>query len=174
MDSQRMNRFMKSALKKSQPFAITLSVSAMLLVVGCSGDESGLGRRYAVKGKVTYKGAPVSHGTVTFVPTKPPPPAGRAATGQIKDGYYSMSTTGNDDGALPGEYNVAIVAMDIDLAAAVTKGELPKLHEGDAAYVNAHKNAKKLIPDKYGVSETSGLKATVDSSTKSHDFDLTD
>ena len=29
------------------------------------------------------------------------------------------------------------------------------------AYQKAVKDAKKLIPDKYGVSETSGLKATV-------------
>jgi hypothetical protein len=169
-----MNRSIKVVLKRSQPFAITLMVSVMLIVLGCSDDESGLGRRYPVKGKVTYKGAPVPHGTVTFVPTKPPPPQGRAATGQIKDGYYAMSTTGNEDGALPGDYNVAIVAMDIDLAAAVTKGELPKIHEGDAAYLKAHRDAKKLIPDKYGVSETSGLKATVDSGTKSLDFELTD
>jgi hypothetical protein len=165
---------MKAAWKRSQPLAITFTVSAMLVVLGCGGDDSGLGRRYPVSGKVTYKGAPVPHGTVTFVPTKPPSPQGRAATGQIKDGYYSMSTTGNEDGALPGDYNVAIVAMDIDLAAAVTKGELPKIHEGDAAYVKAHKDAKKLIPDKYGVSETSGLKATVDSGTKTLDFELTD
>ena len=169
-----MKRSMKVVLKRSQPFAITLMVSAMLVVLGCADDESGLGRRYPVKGKVTYKGAPVPHGTVTFVPTKPPTPQGRAATGQIKDGYYSMSTTGNEDGALPGDYNVAIVAMDMDMAAAVTKGELPKIHEGDPAYWKAHKNAKKLIPDKYGVSETSGLKATVDSGTKSLDFELTD
>jgi hypothetical protein len=165
---------MKLAMKISRPIAMTLSVSVMLVVLGCSGDDSGLGRRYTVKGKVTYKGAPVPHGTVTFVPTKPAPPDGRAATGQIKDGSYAMSTTGNEDGALAGEYNVAIVAMDMDLASAVTKGELPKLHEGDAAYIKAHKDAKKLIPDKYGVSETSGLKAKIDSNTSSLDFSLTD
>jgi hypothetical protein len=89
-------------------------------------------------------------------------------------GIFSLSTTGNDDGALPGEYNVAIVAMDIDMASAVSKEGLPKIHEGDEAYQKAVKNAKKLIPDKYGVSETSGLKATVDSSGKTHDFELTD
>jgi len=157
-----------------QSVAMALSVSAVVVVVGCSGDDSGLGRRYKVSGKVTYKDAPVPHGTVTFIPTKPPPPEGRAATGQIKDGFYTLSTTGNDDGALPGDYNVAVVAMDIDLASAVSKGPLPKIHEGDEAYQKAHKNAKKLIPDKYGVSETSGLKATVDSSGKSYDFTLTD
>ena len=165
---------MKSALKSWHRVAIAFSVSAMVVVVGCGDDGSGLGRRYKVTGKVTYKGAPVPHGTVNFIPTKPPPPEGRAATGEIKDGNYSLSTTGNNDGALPGDYNVAIVAMDIDMASAITKGELPKIHEGDAAYQKAVLSAKKLIPDKYGVSETSGLKATVDSSGKAHDFVLTD
>lgn len=174
VDSQRMNRFKKSALKKWQLFTIALSFSTMVVMVGCGDDGSGLGRRYKVEGKVTYKGAPVSHGTVNFIPTKPPSPEGRAASGQIKDGHYALSTTGNDDGALPGEYNVAIVAMDIDMASAVSKEGLPKIHEGDEAYQKAVKNAKKLIPDKYGVSETSGLKATVDSSGKTHDFELTD
>ena len=94
----------------------------MVVVLGCGGDESGLGRRYKVTGKVTYKGAAVPHGTVNFIPTKPPPPEGRAATGEIKDGYYSLSTTGNDDGALPGDYNVAIIAMDIDMASAAREG----------------------------------------------------
>jgi major membrane immunogen (membrane-anchored lipoprotein) len=170
-----MNRFMKAVLKKSKPLAIALSISAAVAVLGCSDDESGLGRRYTVSGKVTYKGAPVPHGTVNFLPSKPPPPAGRAATGEIKDGNYSLSTAGNNDGALPGDYNVAIVAMDVDMAsAASSKAEGGRIHEGDAAYQKAIKTAKQLIPVKYGAGETSGLKATVDSSSKAINFDLTD
>ena len=118
-----MNRFMRSVSKIWQRVAVALSVSAVVVVLGCGGDDSGLGRRYKVTGKVTYKGEPVPQGTVNFVPTKPPPPEGRAATGEIKDGYYSLSTTGNDDGALPGDYNVAIVAMDIDMASAASSKE---------------------------------------------------
>jgi hypothetical protein len=175
VDSQRMNGFMKSAFNKSQRFTIALGVSAIVIVSGCSGDESGLGRRYNVTGKVTYKDAPVPHGTITFVPTKPPAPEGRAATGQIKDGDYSLSTTGNQDGALPGDYNIAIVAMDIDLASAVSPGaQGGMIHQGDAAHLKAIKNAKKLIPDKYGLSETSELKATVGTSGNKFDFDLKD
>jgi hypothetical protein len=125
MDSQRMNRFMNSALNSWHQIATALGVSAMVIVVGCSGDDSGLGRRYKVTGKVTYNGAPVAQGTVNFLPTKPPAPEGRAASGQIKDGYYSLSTTGNEDGALPGEYDVTIVALDIDMSSAVSKQGLP-------------------------------------------------
>jgi hypothetical protein len=102
---------MRSASKIRQAVAVALSASAVVIVIGCGDDGSGLGRRYKVTGKVTYKGELVPHGTVNFIATKPPPPEGRAATGEIKDGYYSLSTAGGNDGALPGEYNVAIVAM---------------------------------------------------------------
>jgi hypothetical protein len=175
MDSQGKNRFMRSALKKWQSVAIALSVSAMVVVLGCSGDDSGLGRRYKVTGKVTYKGEPVAHGTVNFLPSKPPPPEGRAATGDLKDGYYSLVTTGNDDGALPGEYKVAIVALDVDLAAAAApKEQGGMIHQGDPAHQKAQKNAKKLIPTKYTSGETSGLTATVGTSSNKFDFELTD
>ncbi len=147
----------------------------MVVIVGCGGDESGLARRYKVTGNVTYNGVAVPHGTVTFVPTNPPVPQGRAASGQIKDGHYSLSTTGNDDGALPGDYSVAIVAVDIDMASAASSpAEGGRVHEGDAKFQKAVKNAKKLVPDKYGVPENSGLKATVDSSGKAINFELTD
>lgn len=165
---------MKSALNSWQQFAIALGAASLVVVMGCGGDDSGLGRRYKVTGKVTYNGANVPHGTVTFVPVKPPPPEGRAASGEIKDGYYSLTTTGDNDGALAGDYNVAVVAMDIDMAsAASSKEEGGRVHEGDPKFIKAVQNAKKLIPDKYGVSETSGLKATVDGA-KTIDFPLTD
>jgi hypothetical protein len=165
---------MQFALKTVQSLAISSTVAAMVCVVGCAGDESGLGTRYKVSGKVTYKGEPVSQGTVNFIPTKPAPPIGRGAQGVIKDGYYALSTTGGEDGALPGDYNVAIVAIDVDMSKAVSKGPLPKIHEGDEAYRKTMKTAKKLVPDKYGISETSGLKATVGNAPLSQDFILTD
>jgi hypothetical protein len=168
-----MNRIMRSASKIWHPIAVALSLSAVVIVAGC-GDESGIAKRYPIKGKVTYKGAPVAHGTVNFLPTKPPP-EGRAATGEIKDGYYSLSTVGDLDGALPGDYKVAIVALDMDLAsAAASKEQGGMIHQGDAAHQKAQKAAKQLIPSKYGTGETSGLKATVENSAKTFDFDLTD
>jgi len=163
---------MRSALQKWQPVAIALSVSATVVVLGCGSDESGLGRRYKVTGKITYKGAPVPHGTVSFLPTKPPPPEGRAAQGEITDGYYTLSTSGNNDGALPGDYNVAVIAVDLDLSKALAANQgKPRL--GNAAHQEALKEAKKLIPTKYGLGETSGLKATV-TTGNTFDFDLTD
>jgi len=170
-----MYRFMKVASKNCRPISITLSLVAVVVVLGCGGDDSGLGRRYKVTGKVTYKGAPLEKGTMNFLPSKPLPPEGRAASGEIKNGVYSLSTTGNDDGALPGEYKVAIVALDIDMAsAASSKAEGGRIHEGDAKYQAAIKNAKRLIPSKYTTGETSGLTANVGSGPNEINFDLTD
>jgi hypothetical protein len=173
VDSHRMNRSQRSASKIWQPVAVALGVTAMVVVLGC-GDDTGLARRYKVSGKVTYKNEPVPHGTVNFIPVKPAPPEGRAAAGEIKDGVYTLSTAGDADGALPGEYNVAIVAVDVDFSSAVSKDSRPKIHEGDVAYQKAMKNAKKLIPDKYTMSETSGLHATVTTGSNNIDFTLKD
>ena len=126
-----MNRFISAALKKWRPIANVLSVSATVVVLGCGDDNSGLASRYKVMGKVTYKGVLVANGNIHFEPTKPPVPAGRHASGAIKDGYYSLSTAGDgEDGALPGEYKVFIVATDIDMAAFAAKTGGQR-HQGD-------------------------------------------
>ncbi len=159
--------------RKWQSVVIVLSSSAFLAVLGCGGDESGLARRYKVTGKVTYNGAPVANGTVNFIPNKPPPPDGRAATGTIKDGFYSMTTVGDNDGALPGDYKVAIIALSIDLASAAQNAD-KMIHQGDAAHQKAMKEAKPLIPSKYGLIEKSGLTATVPSQSVEINFPLAD
>ena len=164
---------MKSALNSWQQFAIALGVSTMVVVWDA-----------AVTIRVWVAGTRSRARSPTMVPTfrterllscllnRLLPRAG--SSGEIKDGYYSLTTTGDNDGALAGDYNVAVVAMDIDMAsAASSKEEGGRVHEGDPKFIKAVKNAKKLIPDKYGVSETSGLKATVDGA-KTIDFPLTD
>jgi hypothetical protein len=168
-----MIRLMKAALRRWHPLAIALSASVTVVVLGC-GDESGLGKRYKVTGRVTYKGENVAHGTVNFTPTKPAPPEGRAATGELTDGYYSLSTAGNNDGALPGEYKVAITAKDIDFSAAKPKDGGAIIRQGSKEQQAAIKAGKSLIPTKYSLSETSGLTATVKEESNNFDFPLTD
>jgi hypothetical protein len=156
-----MSRFNRSVSKVWRSVAVALSVSVTLVVIGCSGDDSGLARRYQVTGKVTYKGAPVPKGRVNFVPTKPAPPEGRAASGDIQsDGTYSLTTAGDNDGALPGDYKVEVVSLDIDLKSAAANPE-GIIHQGDPAHQKAIKGGKSLIPTKYNLGDTSGLKATV-------------
>src|SRR3954469_14516470 len=90
---------------------------AMLVGVACGvslvfvlgrGDDDGLGPRYTVHGRVMYESRPLEIGRITFYPIDNSRTA-RHAIGTVQDGYYALSTIG-DDGALPGRYRVAIVA----------------------------------------------------------------
>jgi hypothetical protein len=165
---------MKAVMKKRHLLAIALSISAMIVILGCSSDDSGLARRYSVTGNVTYKGQPVAKGVITFEPANPAPPAGRHASGFIENGYYALSTSGQGaDGALPGEYNVVIASSSLDTAQLSQKtGGL--LHQGQPEHVKALKGDKSPIPTKYAASNTSGLKAKVENSSKTINFELTD
>jgi hypothetical protein len=83
----------------------------LALVAGCSDD--GFGRqRYSVHGTVTYKGEKLANGQIAFVPEAQ---GGQAASGQIENGYYSLTTLTPGDGALPGKYKVTVVARDFDV-----------------------------------------------------------
>ena len=83
-------------LGPSSPSAL---LRALAIAAGC-GEDDGIGTRYPVTGNVTYNGKPVESGMITFTPDNPD--AGRVATGNIRDGYYSLTTLAPDDGALPG------------------------------------------------------------------------
>jgi hypothetical protein len=173
MDSERMNRFMMPALKKCRPVAITLGVAATLVAVGCGGDDSGLDRRYKVSGTVKYNGEPVEHGTITFEPTNPAPPAGRHASGYIEKGSYALTTSINGDGALPGEYKVLISSSTVDMRE-LAKKQGGMVHQGDEEFQKIVKNAKSLVPIKYAKAETTTEKAKVEAKAQTMDFDLKD
>src|SRR5262245_21062985 len=84
---------------------------ALVLVIGC-GDDTGLAKRFAVSGTVKYKGELVEKGRIDFIPTKPA--EGRAASGEIDNGSYSLTTATSGDGALPGSYNVTVTSVEVD------------------------------------------------------------
>ena len=116
------------------------------MLPGC-GDDTGLDRRYPVYGKVTYNGKPVEAGRIAFMPVDPEKQ--RTANGFIKDGNYTLTTAIPDDGALPGDYQVTVTAVEADtskVVATVTKyGGGGRQHEIAAAT----KKAKNLVPSKY-------------------------
>jgi hypothetical protein len=144
----------------------------MLVVIGCgAGDE--LGKRYSVYGTVTYKGTPLEVGTITFYSTGKDADS-RGASGVIKDGSYTLSTIGGDDGAFPGDYVVAIAARapDMSLAKANQEKTGGSMRQDDVA--KAFKEAKSSIPKKYESTNNSGLKAKVEARSNKIDFDLTD
>jgi len=152
---------------------------ALLYVLGCSGDD-GLGTRYGVSGKVTYKGQPVAKGRINFVPKGN---GGHAATGVIENGTFSSLTSVTaGDGALPGDYKVSIDTKEIDEAAAKAEGEKLAKKYGMSnlaqlppeVQAKAGKLAKGSIPEKYLNADKSDLSAKVEAKSNSFEFDLKD
>lgn len=105
-----------------------------------------------VTGSVSYQGKPLTSGTITFSPNNKD--SGHAAWGNLgAGGSYSLTSIKTNDGALPGEYKVAVIAY--------IPGTATKSSPG-----------KPAIPPKYSRHAESGLTATVNNTTTSLDFDL--
>ncbi|MBX6313673.1 MAG: hypothetical protein IRY99_12255 [Isosphaeraceae bacterium] len=119
---------------------VALLVLAIALAPGCGGDPDAIPAVPAA-GTVTYQGKPLPEGNIVFQPIMEA--KGRPASGTIKDGKFSLSTYGTDDGAIPGKHKVAVMA---------TK-EVPS-KEGDTA-------TQYLIPEKYASPETSGIEIEI-------------
>jgi hypothetical protein len=165
---------MNAIKKKWHVVAMAAGAAATLVVVGCSGDDSGLARRYKVTGTVKYKGELVPKATIVFEPANPPIPQGRHANGHVENGSYTLSTAGQDDGALPGEYKVMVMSTTLDVTELGKKhGGL--LHQGDAEHQKAAKEAKNPLPAKYAQSANTPLKAKVEANNSNRlDFNLED
>ncbi len=134
--------------------AAALAATVLITAWGC-GSPSEHPETVPVQGKVTYKGAPVPQGTITFESD-----SGPLATGQIQpDGTYKLSTFNEGDGAVPGHAKVFVVANTAD----------PTLMPGSSP---GYKTPKDLVPKKYSNSATSGLEANVTKDGPPIDFDL--
>jgi hypothetical protein len=85
--------------------AVLVAAALSAAAVGC-GD--GRPRTVPVSGRVTLQSRPLAGGTVTFVPIE----SGPAATGPITaDGRFTLTTFRPGDGAVPGRYAVAVIAV---------------------------------------------------------------
>jgi hypothetical protein len=156
-----------------------LAGPVLLYAMGCSGDD-GLGKRYAVSGKVTHNGQPVAKGVISFIPEKGD---GHGAQGQIENGSYTLGTLSPGDGAFPGSYKVVVNTRDADASkakeAAVAEG---KKHGVEGGYsqvpqeiaAKLRREAKSTTPTKYEDPAGSGLTATVAESSNTINFDLKD
>lgn len=131
-----------------------LIVAVGLLSTGCGSSGPEMGR---VSGKVTYKGEPLTQGTISFVPTNAERRSGSSRINS--DGRYDLQTAEPGDGAEIGDYRVIISGRD------------PKALDNVRAPGEPVKRETK-IPEKYENADQSGLTRTVKSGSNNYDFDL--
>ncbi|MBI3465937.1 MAG: carboxypeptidase regulatory-like domain-containing protein [Planctomycetes bacterium] len=117
------------------------AIAVTIVLAGCGGSDKKIG---AVSGKVTYRGQPVSEGSVSLVDTT----AGEGAEATLnRDGTFKIETP--EGGLPPGTYAVSIS---------------PPIYEDSSdpktPPVMVQKKVKN-IPEKYRSHFTSGLSATV-------------
>jgi hypothetical protein len=88
---------------------VLFSLLGIMLVVVASASGCGKNRPLApITGKVTYRGKPLTFGTVVFQP-----PSGQPATGAIQpDGTFQLTTRGEGEGAVVGKNRVRIACYE--------------------------------------------------------------
>jgi hypothetical protein len=138
---------------------ISLILSAIFLVPGCS-KSAPRPDTVEVSGTVSFKGAPLKSGRISFQPKLPPKSQefARPATATIKDGAYTLTSFAGGAGVIPGDYLVTVESYEKELT-------MEEINEG--------KKPKSVIPTKYKDPKTSGLTANVpDSGPVTIDFTL--
>ncbi len=112
---------MKSAsLRSVRLIAVLLPLAGLW---GCGGGESF--STAPVSGKVMHAGKPVKGGSVQFSPVSADATksAGKPASGNVNDdGTFTLSTYGNDDGAVLGKHTVTYTPPTNEAAAAPSEG----------------------------------------------------
>ena len=133
---------MKLMLQFSRLSCLLLALTCVA-TLGCGSELPS-----TVSGKVTFGGAPLTKGTVTFAPQG----EGRIAYGEIdSSGNYTVRTL-NDQGMQLGEYNVTIIAT----------GEAPA----------SDVPPPLITPAKYANAKTSGFTASIKPGPNTFDFAL--
>ena len=114
------------------------------MAAGCGSGEKPID----VSGKVTFKGEPVTEGSVQFIDDR----TGRGAEVDLgPDGTYKASL-------FAGEYKVVVTP--------------PYIVDESKGIPNPYYKKVKNIPAKYHSTDTSGLTAAVSPDKTTHDFDL--
>ena len=125
---------------------------ALATLLGCGGDAT----KSSVSGKVTYKGAPVTGGSISVVGGKD----------------LNIGISINADGTFmskdvpPGEYKVAVSTDNVVAIVAPPSGKDYPVPEAGAS------PTKVVIPDKFKNAETSGITWSVKSGSQNLPIDL--
>jgi hypothetical protein len=110
-----------------------VALAAVILLTGCGKKTLPKSKTVPVRGKITYKGEPASYVLVQFSPESG---AGAEAKGQTDaEGNFELHTysnTGENDGAVPGEYSVTILDFN-PVQGKVPTGAKPMKVEGGQA-----------------------------------------
>ncbi len=148
---------------RPRSFAVVFIAGYVAFLIGCGrGNDT---KNLILTGKITYKGAIVSGGTIKLVPTdsKIVP-----VTSQINpNGTYSVVPTGL------GDMKVAIETESIkgQTGAAYT---VPPTRKGLPEITDANLPKYVKIPGKYANEASSGLTVTIQKGKNQKDFELTD
>jgi hypothetical protein len=131
------------------------AVIVLNLVSGCESGTDGLA---PVRGKVSYKGVPLSTGTIVFTPDALRGTTGSMARSEIRpDGTYVLQTN-SLPGATVGWHRVTVMAMESRPESGPDKDLIMP---------------RSLLPEKYRDPELSGLSCQVRSRQENCiDFDL--
>ena len=125
---------------------------ALIFFAGCSGESS-------VSGKVTFDGALLTSGIVTFHPAE----SGPVGVGWIGEDGRFVVAVGTSKTLPPGEYIVTVVATE----------PLEKDKFDAKGAPMAPKAPKRITPERYSSRETSDLRKTVASGANVIDLELT-
>jgi hypothetical protein len=157
-----------------------LAVVGLLSLIGCGGvNDEGLPKRYPVSGTVKYKGELLSSGTINFLGQG----GDRGASGEIKDGSYTLTAVSQGDGAVPGNYKVTVECIEVDMAPVIAHAKALAAKQGmpynesmidHQAAAKARANAKSKIPTRYAKATTSGLTVEVKAQSNTIPIELTD
>jgi hypothetical protein len=134
---------------------VRLSLCVAVVTLASTGCGSADGpEMYPVHGSVTYKGAPLTRGIVTYIPNDLK--AGRPANGPIQaDGTFSMTTQTRDDGVMRGDYKITIDSY-------VEEPDRPQTREEIEAQGSRAPKMRSVVPEKYTSQDLTPLKDTVD------------
>ena len=142
--------------------SLALLAGVLSFMAGCGSGVRPIAGSVGVSGTVTLNGQPLEQGMVRFAPES----GGKAqpATGQIKNGKFTMLTTASSPGVVVGKYKVSIISNKPFAPAALKPGTPPD--------PKAKFEPESLIPTKYNDIKTSGLEADVTAAVASLTFAL--
>lgn len=111
-------------MKQSSASQLLLIFSLLTATTGCS---DGRPARVPVSGQVLIDGKPLTCGNITFIPT-----GHRSSYGEIgKDGRFTLSCYGKNDGAVVGMHNVEVSAFEM-VKPTLMRWQAPKEYQDQA------------------------------------------